>query len=366
MQKSQSKISKTAGNDFLTSQRLRGTLDTMKKIPATLVALVAFPTLALAGLQWSPASISSNSAGFDDIFDAEFRTVSCEKKEEAISSCTSQIDPTTQKDCTGAFHVLTKIKGDIETGKYLNIPFMTIGKVNAACLPDKKQHLFFREGDRIRIFKKADGSNWFRFLDDEINNSLLRLPDFTRAPQVKTFPDLESGSQAEQLFNYFFWRGVVSGFADGTARADREVSRASFLTIVTRIKVLEDKAAKIKNEIMTKSKGNNVIFSDVLKSDWFAAPVALGWDRDWLDGFANNEFRPGEGVTFAQALKIAFNAFDVPIVQTASPTWHEKFMRTAQGVADLQMFTAGTKLTRLQTLQLINAVERESLRLAAE
>ena len=300
------------------------------------------------------------------IFDAEFESFFCQNKPVPFAECIQMSDPSKEDECVGVFRIIAKTKGEgIEHWKYRNIKFKTAVYLNVDCLIDPQRHLFFKKGDKIRIFD-IKGEKKFIFLDEQVNQSIGKIPSLERVLIKNNFTDLQQ-HQCLDIFNFFNFRGVISGFEDQTARPDKLVSRAEFLSILTKALSLEKfaKAAKesFLNENSTPLKSNiEIHFNDVLKNDWFADFVALAWEKYWIDGFSDGSFRPHSDISFAQGLKIVLNAFQIPILQSHEDKnlpWYTPFFRTAANIEGVEKFTADKKLTRCEMLNLIYAVEKE-------
>lgn len=86
--------------------------------------------------------------------------------------------------------------------------------------------------------------------------------------------------------------GALNGYADGTFRPGKNISRAEFVVILSRFFPLDDSA--------------DTIFTDVDPESypWAYRQIAQAADKGWIEGFAGGVFKPDDPVTRAQAIKI--------------------------------------------------------------
>ncbi|MNC31903.1 Cellulosome-anchoring protein precursor [compost metagenome] len=91
--------------------------------------------------------------------------------------------------------------------------------------------------------------------------------------------------------------GIVSGYPDGTFRPDREISRAEIIKILSKI-VDFNSAAPVKAGIS---------FSDTANS-WNKDQIARAAQIGLIHGRGNGNFAPGQSSTRAEALTIIMNA----------------------------------------------------------
>lgn len=111
---------------------------------------------------------------------------------------------------------------------------------------------------------------------------------------------------------------VLSGYPDGTFRPDKTVNRAEFLKIV-----LEGKGVDVTSA--TAPTG----FTDVDENAWYAPYIRYAKASGIIEGYPDGSFRPSEPVNFAEALKMAYVALDVPSAETDGE-WYERFLRHAK------------------------------------
>ncbi|MBT3834987.1 hypothetical protein HOF56_01945 [Candidatus Peribacteria bacterium] len=93
--------------------------------------------------------------------------------------------------------------------------------------------------------------------------------------------------------------GIVSGYDDGTFKPDKTVNRAEF------IKMMMDSVglSPIGMEF-------NACFEDVF-NQWFAPYVCIAKRKGWVNGYADNSYRPDREVNRAEAIAMASRIIDI-------------------------------------------------------
>ena len=94
--------------------------------------------------------------------------------------------------------------------------------------------------------------------------------------------------------------GIMRGFGDGTFRPKQALNRAEAVTLLLRVKGLEDE---------TPSRGSR--FEDVPEEAWFAKAVSIAEDNEWLTGKADGLFHPADSLNRAEFAALVQRAFDV-------------------------------------------------------
>ncbi len=106
---------------------------------------------------------------------------------------------------------------------------------------------------------------------------------------TKEFSDVPSGKWYTEPVGAAAYLGVVSGYPDGTFRANRHITRAEFVKIAVSFDTLEQAS---------------VSFTDVKKDSWAYPYIATAYQKGWITGFEDGTFRPNAPITRAQAVTI--------------------------------------------------------------
>ncbi len=127
--------------------------------------------------------------------------------------------------------------------------------------------------------------------------SLLAVFLFIPVAQA-SFSDLPESDPHFGALSYLEHEGVIGGYSDGTVRPNNQINRAEL------VKILVEGLGK-----KTKSSHKNC-FPDV-KEEWFAPYVCYALEKDWVKGYPDGTYQPGQNVNKAEAMKIILNAFGV-------------------------------------------------------
>lgn len=122
--------------------------------------------------------------------------------------------------------------------------------------------------------------------------SLLRgYPQYE--PDVLSFTDVKATDWFAEPVQGLTRIGALKGYADGSFRPNRNISRAEFVVILSRF--------------FPQFEGEKKTFSDVTEDGEFAwayDDIAEAAGRGWISGSGDGNFQPKEPITRAQAIKI--------------------------------------------------------------
>ncbi|MBI4232303.1 S-layer homology domain-containing protein [Candidatus Peregrinibacteria bacterium] len=151
----------------------------------------------------------------------------------------------------------------------------------------------------------------------------------------KTFSDVEIDHHYAASILWMKNNGVVEGYADGTFKPEKSVSRAEFLKMLYKVKGLSGIEGNMK-------------FPDVSSGDWFYPYVKEAYLSGVVKGYDDGKFHPDKMITFAEAVKIVSNAFfdvdswfesapyeacfeDLSYMANDPGAWYWKFFYVAEG-----------------------------------
>lgn len=117
---------------------------------------------------------------------------------------------------------------------------------------------------------------------------------------AQTFSDLPSSHWAYEAVEYLYENGVVVGYPDGTYKADNNVTRAEFCSMVVSALRLREKSIDTTRD-----------YKDV--EDWYWAynDIQLASFFDLVVGTPDGYFYPTNTVTRAQALSVVLNSLSI-------------------------------------------------------
>ncbi|MDR1299037.1 MAG: InlB B-repeat-containing protein [Oscillospiraceae bacterium] len=119
-----------------------------------------------------------------------------------------------------------------------------------------------------------------------------------------SFSDVADDAWYAQAVKYLASIEILEGYSDGTFRPDAQMTRAEFVTVMSRFDMSESEAAGM--------------FSDV-DGHWAAGYISNAAEKGWIEGDPNGTFRPNAEITRAEAatminrmLERGIDADDVP------------------------------------------------------
>lgn len=137
---------------------------------------------------------------------------------------------------------------------------------------------------------------------------LLGLLRFAPAAAAQSFPDVAANSFHYGAIEYLKAKGVVSGYPDGTFRANTTINRAEALKMVMIAAGLTTAEATAET---SGTEAEQQRFPDVHTSDWFYHYVLKAVDLAIVEGYEDGLFKPANNINVAESLKIIFLSFKV-------------------------------------------------------
>lgn len=154
------------------------------------------------------------------------------------------------------------------------------------------------------------------------------------------FEDVPSTHASYTAVTKLAERGIISGYPDGTFKPEKTVTRAELLKMIL--------AALRPNDVRTESR----CFPDV-GSDWYARYVCASKRLNWVSGYVDGFFRPGNTVTRGEAMKMVTVAAGLKgkvALPSDVPTyvWYAPFVRAGieNGIFTDVSFRGTQPLTR--------------------
>lgn len=92
-------------------------------------------------------------------------------------------------------------------------------------------------------------------------------------------------------------RGIFEGYSDDTFRGDNEINRAELIKILIEGIGITPSSSEYRN-----------CFKDV-KTDWYAPYVCYAKKQNWIQGYSDGSFKPGNTVNKVEALKMLFKVY---------------------------------------------------------
>ncbi len=152
------------------------------------------------------------------------------------------------------------------------------------------------------VYMNGDSGNLFR-PDDEIKRSetakliwtLISNKDALHVDGRSSFSDVPEDAWYSESVNKLAETGILSGYG-GNFRPDASISRAEFVSLLSRFSEKQETAAVDMN------------FSDVDDSFWAADAIRVAYANGWISGYADGSFRPSSGITRTETAVIVNRA----------------------------------------------------------
>ena len=106
---------------------------------------------------------------------------------------------------------------------------------------------------------------------------------------AKSFIDVKTTDWFYSSVKIMAQKGMIDGYDDSTFRPDTHITRAEFITMLTRGQ---------------KEKFVGVPFNDVLSNRWYADYIYTAYIHKYIDGYGDGTFRPDNKITRSEVVKI--------------------------------------------------------------
>jgi hypothetical protein len=153
------------------------------------------------------------------------------------------------------------------------------------------------DGTATLIKGKVSGSNYEIQLNKLSLYALVESFETVNAdvPDVGKFTDV-SGHWAFESIKYAVENGLFNGTGETTFEPDSSMTRAMFVTVLSRI---------AKADLTTFTTG---AFDDVPSGEWYSAPVAWAAKNGIVEGVGGNNFAPNQAIT-RQEMAVMLNNY---------------------------------------------------------
>lgn len=170
----------------------------------------------------------------------------------------------------------------------------------------------------------------------------------TQGSSVFAFNDVTQDDFYYDSVDFLADEGIVMGYPDGSFGYDLTINRAELLTIVV-------KAAGVSlDSAQWVVYGDESCFADTEPGQWYTKFVCYAEAQDWVAGYPDDTFRPGNPVNFVEALKITMNALEIDSESGTSP-WYKGIVdsASAKNLIPLTITSFGQEIMRGEMTDLI-------------
>jgi hypothetical protein len=212
-------------------------------------------------------------------------------------------------------------------------------KITKVYLRDTDDYYFLRYDDLDTQYEKYIGDfqsilQSFRNLNEE---TMVKDGEYKIGTLNSVFEDI-AHHRYEQSIAKLKDEGIIDGYRDNTFRPEKYVSRAEALKIMLESKVTADKKKKnddgLKTELSDFENGEytQLDFLDTEKISWLKKYVRYARSKNIVTGYGNTMFLPDATVTIAEACKMLFGIYEIPVWNPDSSTvkydgpWYKPYM----------------------------------------
>ncbi len=142
--------------------------------------------------------------------------------------------------------------------------------------------------------------------------------------QALSFSDIPKEHYCYEAVKELSDEGIISGYEDNTFKPSKVINRAEFLKITIGVLDLNSKdfdpsQGKLKNEYQN-------CFKDV-GNEWFAPYICYAKEQDWVGGYPDKTFRPGNNINFGEAFAILGRIFELNVEGFDKKEWYYPYQR---------------------------------------
>lgn len=135
------------------------------------------------------------------------------------------------------------------------------------------------------------------------------------------FSDVDLDDLYFDAIDYLENEGLVVGYSDGTFGYNLKINRAELLKLIVESRYFGEDTDFL--DVYT----NADCFSDVPAGEWYTKYVCFAAKEEWVLGYDDGTFRPGQSITFVEALKITMEVFDAAYLE--SDPWYKGLVEAA-------------------------------------
>lgn len=195
------------------------------------------------------------------------------------------------------------------------------------------------------------------------------VEDFQEIEGFEVFPDVDYDHPNWVAIHTLKSLGIFEGYPDGSFGPDRPLNRAELMAILAR-PILDSPEAKeelVKMGLNEESLVN--CFPDV-GTQWYAYYVCFAKEIGWIEGYPDGNFRPGNFVVKAEAIKMILETYNLPLLagnqqiynDVPLNEWYADYVFTAKEYELLEeggaVYGAGNYITRGQVAENLARVFR--------
>lgn len=253
----------------------------------------------------------------------------------------------TSTDGQERIHEISTGKADASWHISLNLPD-DFSKITSIRIHRKDGNSIFKKSDELEIRSEVDIPAQLKTLPKEEKSTVINYPDVS---------PLNRSINAIELVKVL---GIMDGYPDGTFGPEKGILRAELMKVVI-------EAISETKENLPEIDYEPNCFPDI-NDEWFAKYVCFAKKQNWIEGYPDGTFGPGNYVNKAEAIKIILEIFGhgqyinkYPQVNTEfqdvnGDDWFAPYIVYANKLNILQdkvFFQPEKSMTRVETAEII-------------
>jgi hypothetical protein len=170
---------------------------------------------------------------------------------------------------------------------------------------EKRAEAIARQGGSVPSSSSSESSSGTGSSVSSVSSSVSSSSSESSESEPEiSFPDVVEGKYGYTAIMDLADRGIIRGYGDGLFRPKNAVNRAEFTKVV--VQTLHEEEIR----------GETRCFRDV-RDEWFSGVVCAAKRLGWIMGYKDNNFRPGQTMTKAEAMKVIVNTLGAPLDSNA-------------------------------------------------
>ena len=228
---------------------------------------------------------------------------------------------------------ISNSSGNVDDSKYIEIAFEYYG--------DKAQGGIYRKSGSQWLYVPTvvtDGMMSAKIKPSTLGSSGTTFSAFADT-KVKLFRDAR-GHWATDEIDAYVRRGIISGYADNTFKPDNNITRAEFLTLLSRVY----------NWNTSYYRGGTTSFKDANTFGNYANVINYATGQKYIYGYGDGTFEPNNQISYTEV---------ETIMRRLLPYWNYKWVDTAydmlydKKVISNSVYNMNNKITRAEVVYML-------------
>lgn len=198
--------------------------------------------------------------------------------------------------------------------------------------------------DECKPYVCMDGTTHPSCTEDGHVINYFAPPCLTHGGEVsaeRPFKDIQEDHPLVDAITFVKNQRIVEGYADGTFRPERLITRAEFVKMLVGAMYSGDYSYECLNN------NRDLLFSDVSRKEWYAAYVCVAKEENIIRGYPDGSFRPSATINAAEAAKIVALTMGLDVKTQAGVEWYVPYINALNEQQVMPAgVSAGTMITR--------------------